>query len=34
MLSDLPHVEKIKSEDPLRISRFLMSNIDNGVKEE
>lgn len=33
LLSNLPHVEEIKSEDPLRISRFLMTNIDSGVKE-
>jgi hypothetical protein len=34
LLSNLPHVEEIRSDDPLRISRFLMTNIDNGVKEE
>ena len=34
LLSNLPHPEDIKSEDPLRVSRFLMSSIDSGVKEE
>ena len=33
LLSNLPHVEDIKSQDPLRISRFLMNNIDTGIKE-
>lgn len=33
LLSNLPHLEQIKSEDPLRISRYLMSNIDSGVKQ-
>lgn len=34
LLSNLPQVEEIKSDDPLRISRFLMTNIDTNVKEE
>jgi hypothetical protein len=33
LLSNLPHVEEIKSDDPLRISRYLMTNIDTGIKE-
>ena len=33
LLSNLPHVDEIKSDDPLRISRYLMNNIDTGIKE-
>ena len=34
LLSNLPHVEEISSPDPLKISRLLMTTIDQGIKEE
>ena len=37
LLSNLPHVEDIRSDnpnDPLRVSRMLMSTIDDGIKRE
>ena len=32
LLSNLPHVEDIRSDDPLRVSRLLMGSIESGLK--
>jgi hypothetical protein len=34
LLSNLPQVEELNSPDPLRISRLLMTTIDQGIQQE
>jgi hypothetical protein len=34
LLSNLPHVEDLTSGDPLRISRLLLSTIEEGARQE
>ena len=34
LLSNLPQVEELNSPDPLRISRLLMTTIDQGIKKQ
>lgn len=34
LLSNLPQVEEINSPDPLKISRLLMTTIDQGIQQE